>query len=63
MSKRPFEKIKAGLDSAQAYLSGTADKRRYRVHLHDTVDVRDAAPMPARRTRHPEVRAKRASKD
>jgi putative transcriptional regulator len=27
MSKRAFEKIKAGLESAKAYLDGSADKR------------------------------------
>ena len=40
MSKRAFDKIKAGLDSAQAYLAGTADKRRYRVHVPETIDVK-----------------------
>ena len=40
MSKRAFEKIKAGLDSAKAYLDGTADKRLYRVHVPDKIDVR-----------------------
>ncbi len=40
MSKRAFDKIKAGLDSAKAYLDGTADKRKYRVHAPETVDVR-----------------------
>lgn len=40
MSKRAFDKIKAGLDDAGAYLDGVADKRRYRVHVPDTIDVR-----------------------
>ena len=40
MSKRAFDKIKAGLDSAKAYLDGTADKRRYRVHVPKDIDVR-----------------------
>ena len=40
MTKRAFDKIKAGLDSAQAYLDGTADKRRYRVHVPETIDVK-----------------------
>jgi putative transcriptional regulator len=40
MSKKAFDKIKAGLDSAQAYLDGTADKRHYRVHVPETVNVR-----------------------
>jgi putative transcriptional regulator len=40
MSKRAFDKIKAGLDDARTYLDGTADKRRYRVHVPETTDVR-----------------------
>jgi addiction module HigA family antidote len=32
MTKRAFDKIKRGLLDAQAYLDGTADKSRYRVH-------------------------------
>jgi putative transcriptional regulator len=40
MSKKAFDKIKAGLDSAKAYLDGTADKRLYRVHVPKKVDVR-----------------------
>jgi putative transcriptional regulator len=40
MSKLAFEKIKAGLDEARAYLDGTADTRRFRVHVPETVDVK-----------------------
>ena len=40
MSKRAFDKIKAGLDSTKAYLDGTADKRKYRVHVPERIDVR-----------------------
>jgi putative transcriptional regulator len=40
MSKRAFDKIKAGLDDARAFLDGTADKRRYRVHVPETMDVK-----------------------
>jgi len=40
MSKRAFDKIKAGLDSAKAYQDDTADKRKYRVHVPETIDVR-----------------------
>lgn len=40
MSKRAFDKIKAGLDSAKAYLNGTADKLKYRVHVPETIDVK-----------------------
>jgi putative transcriptional regulator len=40
MTKRAFDKIMAGLDSARGYLDGTADKRRYRVHVPDKIDVR-----------------------
>ena len=41
MSKRAFDKIKAGLEEARAYLEGTADKSRYRVHVPRKVDVRE----------------------
>jgi len=40
MSKHAFEKIKAGLESAKSYLDGTADKRKYRVHVPKKIDVR-----------------------
>jgi putative transcriptional regulator len=40
MTKRAYDKIMAGLDSARAYLDGTADKRRYRIHVPDKIDVR-----------------------
>ena len=40
MSKRAFDKIKAGLDSARSYLDGSADKSTYRVHVPETIDVR-----------------------
>ena len=40
MSKRAFDKIKAGLDSARGYLDESANKRRYRVHVPETVDVK-----------------------
>jgi putative transcriptional regulator len=40
MSKRAYEKIKAGLESAKAYLDGAADKSKYRVHVPEAVDVR-----------------------
>jgi putative transcriptional regulator len=40
MSKAAFEKIKAGLESAKAYLDGSADKRKYRVHVPEKIDVR-----------------------
>jgi putative transcriptional regulator len=40
MTTRAFDKIKAGLDSARAYLDGTADKRGYRAHAPERVDVR-----------------------
>ena len=40
MSKRAFDKIKAGLDDARAYLEGTADKRRYKVHVPEKIDVK-----------------------
>jgi len=40
MTKRAFDKIKAGLNDARAYLDGSADKRRYRVHVPERIDVR-----------------------
>ncbi len=40
MTKRAFNKIMQGIEEARAYLEGTADKRRYRVHVPEKVDVR-----------------------
>jgi putative transcriptional regulator len=40
MSKRAFDKIMEGLDDARAYLDGTADKSRYRVHVPAEVNVK-----------------------
>jgi putative transcriptional regulator len=40
MTKRAFNKIMEGLDQARAYLDGTADKRSYRVHVPENVDVK-----------------------
>lgn len=40
MSKRAFDKIMQGVEQARAYLEGTADKRRYRVHVPEKVDVK-----------------------
>src|ERR1700724_2925014 len=40
MTKRAFDRIKAGLDEARAYLEGTADKRRYKVHVPEKMDVK-----------------------
>src|SRR4051794_35440019 len=39
MSKRAFNKIMQGVGEARAYLEGTADKRRYRVHVPERVDA------------------------
>ena len=39
MGENAFNKIMAGLDSAKAYLDGTADKRLYRVHVPEKIDV------------------------
>jgi hypothetical protein len=41
MSKRAFDKIMAGLESARVYLDGTADKRRYRVHAPESAEVKE----------------------
>lgn len=38
MSKRAFDKIRAGLDSARTYLNGAGDKKAYRVHGPETLD-------------------------
>jgi putative transcriptional regulator len=40
MTKRAFDKIMEGVDQARAYLEGTAEKRRYRVHVPEKVDVK-----------------------
>ena len=40
MSKRAFNKIMQGVEEARAYLDGTADKSRYRVHVPETVNVK-----------------------
>jgi putative transcriptional regulator len=40
MSKRTYDKIMEGLDQARAYLDGTGDKRHYRVHIPEKVDVK-----------------------
>ena len=40
MSKRAFNKIMEGVGEARAYLEGTTDKRRYRVHVPERVNVR-----------------------
>jgi hypothetical protein len=37
MSKRAFNKIMQGLAEARAYLDGTADKSRYRVHTKQEI--------------------------
>jgi hypothetical protein len=40
MSKRAFDKIMRGLEDARAYLDGSADKSRYRVHVPKKTNVR-----------------------
>lgn len=40
MTKRAFDKIVAGLESAKAYADSTADKRKYRVHVPEKLDVK-----------------------
>lgn len=40
MSKRPLDKIKAGLDGANTYLNGSADKRCYRIHVPEIIDIK-----------------------
>jgi putative transcriptional regulator len=40
MAKRAFDKIAAGLRDAAAYVDGSADLARYRVHVPADIDVR-----------------------
>jgi putative transcriptional regulator len=40
MSKSAFDKIKAGLGDAKAFLEGTAEKSAFRVHVPARVDVK-----------------------
>jgi putative transcriptional regulator len=40
VTKSTFDKIKAGLDDAKAYLEGSADKSGYRIHVPDRVSVK-----------------------
>lgn len=40
MTKAAFEKIKAGLNEAKAYLDGSGDKSRYVIHVPSRVNVR-----------------------
>jgi putative transcriptional regulator len=40
MSKRAFNKIMQGIGEARAYLEGTADRRSYRVHVPEKVNVK-----------------------
>jgi putative transcriptional regulator len=40
MKKPAFDKIKAGLDEAQAYLDGSASKRGYGIHVPARVNVK-----------------------
>jgi hypothetical protein len=47
MTKRVYERIMEGLDEARAYLDGTADKRRYRVHVPAKIDVRKIRTLRA----------------
>jgi hypothetical protein len=51
MSKRAFEKIKQGLDEARAYLDGTADKSRYRVHYAPRPATEGETAAPAKNDR------------
>ncbi|MBR0758312.1 type II toxin-antitoxin system MqsA family antitoxin [Bradyrhizobium jicamae] len=40
MTKTAFDKIKAGLDEAKAYLDGSANKRAYGIHVPPKVNVK-----------------------
>ena len=50
MSKRAFGKIMQGIEEARAYLEGTADKSRYRVHVPEEVHPRHASSTSAPRS-------------
>ena len=47
MTEAAFDKIKAELDSAQAYLEGSANKGCYRVHMPEATDETKAKEAPA----------------
>ena len=38
--KSAFDKVRAGLDDAKAYLEGSADKSGYRIHVPSRVNVK-----------------------
>lgn len=40
MTKTAFNKIKAGLEDAKAYLDGSADKSSFGIHVPSRVDVK-----------------------
>jgi putative transcriptional regulator len=40
MAKRLYDRIMEGLDDARAYLDGTGDKKNYRVHVPEKIDVK-----------------------
>jgi putative transcriptional regulator len=40
VTKSAFEKIKAGLDEAKAYLDGSGEKSKYRIHVPTGVNVK-----------------------
>ena len=40
MSRTAFEKIKAALDEAKAYLDDSTDKSRYEIHVPSRVNVK-----------------------
>ena len=40
MTKAAFDKIRAGLDDAKAYLDGSANKRTFGVHVPSRVNVK-----------------------
>lgn len=40
MTKTAFDKIKAGLEDAKAYLDGSANKRHFRIHVPARVNVK-----------------------
>ncbi|KJC60621.1 DNA-binding protein [Bradyrhizobium sp. LTSPM299] len=40
MTKSAFDKIKAGLNEAKAYLDGSADQKTFKIHVPSRVNVK-----------------------
>ena len=53
MTKTAFEKIKAGLGEAKAYLDDTRNKRDYGIHAPPRVNVKKTRSKSSRRNPRP----------